>query len=156
MGPLLSLGCSRDAPHAGEWRLLLQARKGGLDAAWRCLPIGPGTRRSGVKACKVSLKEEKRAPSGEPELLGSGEAAEPPVGGHGVSARFPGFLFSLKSRRWRRSQRYWSLLRFARFLAVRTVLASPTGWKRDPGVSGMVLRAPWLAPGLLWPEAGGR
>lgn len=46
-----------------------------------------------MKACKVSLKEEKRAPSGEPELLGSGEAAEPPVGGHGVSARFHGLSF---------------------------------------------------------------
>lgn len=92
-GPLLSLGCSRDAPHSGEWRLLLQARKGGLDAAWRSLPIGPGTRRSGVRACKVSLKEEKRASSGEPEQLGSGEAAERPVGGHGGICTVPGFSF---------------------------------------------------------------
>lgn len=49
------------------------------------------------------------------------------LGDTGVSARFPGFLFSRKSRRWRRSLHYWSLPRFARFLAVRTVLAYPTG-----------------------------
>lgn len=35
-------------------------------------PLALGHAGLGVRACKVSLKEEKRAPSGEPGLLGSG------------------------------------------------------------------------------------
>lgn len=54
----------------------------------------------GVRACKVSLKVEKHAPSGEPGLLGSGEAALP-VWGRGDLYRAPGLFFSLESRWWR-------------------------------------------------------
>ena len=39
--------------------------------------VGPG-----VRACKVSLKVEELAPSGEPGLLGSGEAAPLGTRGH--------------------------------------------------------------------------
>lgn len=103
--------------------------------------VGPG-----VRACKVSLKVEERAPSGEPGQLGSGEAA-PPVGDAGTSAGLLGFLFSLKLRWWRRAFCVW---------VRRTGLASPAGWQRDPAGSGMFLRAPQLAPGSPWPEAWGR
>lgn len=58
----------------------------------------------GVRACKVSLKVEKHAPSGEPGLLGSGEAALP-VWGRGDLYRAPGLFFSLESRWWRRAPR---------------------------------------------------
>lgn len=114
--------------------------------------VGPG-----VRACKVSLKVEKRAPSREPGLLGSGEAA-PPVGDRGTSAGLLGFLFSLKSRWWRLARRVWVLV------PAQACTAShgedwtriPAGWQRDPAVSGMFLRAPQLAPGSPWPEAWGR
>lgn len=46
-------------------------------------PLALGHAGLGVRACKVSLKVEKRAPSGEPGLLGSGEAAPPRVGDAG-------------------------------------------------------------------------
>lgn len=148
-GLLLNLRCNQDAPHTGARRLLRQAPVGGLGAARSRLPIGPGTRR-GVRACKLSLKVEKRAPSGEPGLLGSGEAA-PPVWGRGDLCRAPGLFFSLKSRWWRPALRSWVLVP-----AQARTAAHGEDWTRIPAVSGMFLRALQLAPGSPSPEAWGR
>lgn len=81
--------------HAGAWRLLRLALVGGLNAARSNLLLAVGHAGPGVRACKVSLKVEKRAPSGEPGLLGSGEAA-PPVWGRGDLCRAPGLSFLTK------------------------------------------------------------
>lgn len=83
--------------------------------------VGPG-----VRACKVSLKVEERAPSGEPGQLGSGEAA-PPVGDAGTSAGLLGFLFSLKLRWWRRAFCVWVLVP-----AQARTAPHPEDWTRIP------------------------
>lgn len=92
--------CAYFSRHAGAGSALLGA----------AFSLVQGHAGPGVSVCKVSLKEEKRAPSGEPGLRGSGEAAPSRVGDAGVSARLLSFLFSLKSRLWRRALRDWVLV----------------------------------------------